>query len=198
MSENPFGPPQPQFDPARAHGYGYQPQQPPAPRRKRHPVRNTVLALTAGLVVIGVIAGAAGAGKDTTTAATDTPAAKTSAAAAPPGEVAAPEPVEDTTIAEPPPAGPTMLLDQTGSGINNTKPFTAAGPWTLKYSFDCSGFGSGQGNFAVIVAGDDGVPVAIPVNALDASGNDSSQVYQTGSLHLEINSECTWHVMVVG
>src|SRR5260370_17584515 len=45
------------------------------------------------------------------------------------------------------PVPPTVLLDMSGTGIQNSAPFTVnSGTVTVKYSYDCSGFG-GSGNF---------------------------------------------------
>lgn len=95
-------------------------------------------------------------------------------------------------------AKPKVLLDQTGQGAPTTpKQFNAPQQWSLNYKFDCSVFGT-TGNFIVTVTGVDGLPVAVPVNAVAASGNPSTQVYNSGTLHLEINSECSWHVTILG
>lgn len=58
-------------------------------------------------------------------------------------------------------------------------------------------FGS-AGNFAVYVADSSGSPVGVAANELAAKGNSSSPQYSTGTLHLEINSECSWSVTVTG
>ena len=89
------------------------------------------------------------------------------------------------------------LMSARGSGIKNTREFAVTDtPWTLDYSYDCSAFGF-RGNFIVsIYEGQD--LVDLPVNALGKRGRDSSEVYDAGDLHLEINSECDWSVTATG
>lgn len=101
-----------------------------------------------------------------------------------------------STASTAPPA-PKTLLDLSGSGAKTSAPFQAPGHWTLNYSYDCSSFGY-QGNFQVTVMDNNGVPVAFPVNELGTSGQSQSDVYNSGQLHIEVNSECDWHVTAVG
>ena len=99
-------------------------------------------------------------------------------------------------------AGPTPtpfhappLLSLSGNGIKSSAEFTTTAPWTLTYSFDCAAFGT-AGNFQVILyRGAD--LVNIEVNELATSGQSSTAVYDTGTLHLEMNSECQWTVTVM-
>jgi hypothetical protein len=91
----------------------------------------------------------------------------------------------------------TTLLQASGNGIKNTGPFTVSGPWTLAYTYDCSGFGS-KGNFIVEVADSNGGMVGFAANELGAKGSASTAQYSTGNLHLEVNSECAWTVTVTG
>jgi hypothetical protein len=99
--------------------------------------------------------------------------------------------------ANPPPKAAAILLQESGNGIKNTGSFTVTGPWQLIYTFDCASFGS-SGNFIVEVADSSGRMVDIAVNELAAKGSSSSPQYTTGTLHLEINSECAWAVKVSG
>ncbi|MBO0727704.1 MAG: hypothetical protein J2P57_00510 [Acidimicrobiaceae bacterium] len=101
-----------------------------------------------------------------------------------------------STASTAPPA-PKTLLDLSGSGAKASAPFQAPSHWTLSYSYDCSSFGY-QGNFQVTVMDNSGVPVAFPVNELGTSGQSQSDVYNSGQLHIEVNSECDWHVTAVG
>jgi hypothetical protein len=50
----------------------------------------------------------------------------------------------------------TVLLDMPGSGIKRSAKFTAAGAWMIGYSYDCTSFLGGRGNFVVYVYNDDG------------------------------------------
>ena len=101
------------------------------------------------------------------------------------------------------PTPPVVLLSMSGSGIQNSAPFTVnSGTLTVKYSYDCSGFG-GSGNFiADIETGDqaslssDNQTIA---NALGAGGTATTTVYPQNvgaQYHLAVNSECNWSVTI--
>ncbi len=96
-------------------------------------------------------------------------------------------------------AAPQTLLDVSGSGTKTTQSFTAAGDWTLGYSYNCSNFGD-QGNFQVYVYNSDGSMSFdnAGVNELGKSGSDTEYYHKGGSYYLEMNSECNWHVVVKG
>jgi hypothetical protein len=97
-------------------------------------------------------------------------------------------------IAPTPTPAPVRLLDLKGRGIKNSKTFTTTAQWTLHYTFDCKSFGY-KGNFQVyLFRGTD--LVAILVNDLARKGGSSTPAYETGTFHLEMNSECSWHVKV--
>jgi hypothetical protein len=91
------------------------------------------------------------------------------------------------------PQGPSALLDVGGSGTKSTATFTAPQIWDLQYRYDCSNFGA-PGNFAVTVLPQGGGAPDVAVNELGSSGQDVTQVRLGGRVHLEILSECTWHV----
>ncbi|WP_203923644.1 hypothetical protein [Rugosimonospora africana] len=102
-----------------------------------------------------------------------------------------------TTKAAAPPA-PRTLLQLSGSGIKKSNTFTTGDEWTLSYSFNCSSFG-GQGNFAVTEYDSTGMPTDVLVNELAKSGKDTVPQHADGGGHyLEINSECTWSLIVTG
>jgi hypothetical protein len=92
------------------------------------------------------------------------------------------------------PAAPVTLLDLGGNGIKSSQPFTASDSWTLAYTFDCTSFGF-SGNFQVYVYEGESLR-QIAVNELGKQGSSSTTVYATGGLHLQMNSECSWHVRV--
>ena len=157
------------------------PQQPPAPvlppgyeiRKKGHFWRNAGIGC-AGLIVLFIIIGiAAGSGSHSNTPTSSSPA---------------------TTAA---PAAAKVLLDKTGSGINQTPKFTTSGDWEIDWSYDCSNFGS-NGNFVITVYSGDGTLHGIAANQLGAKGSDVSNQHQGGTYYLEMNSECDWHVIVKG
>lgn len=87
------------------------------------------------------------------------------------------------------------LVDVKGTGTKSTSEFTTTGPSTLHYHYSCAGFGQ-KGNFQVFLEQGSN-PVDIPVNELAMHGTDTTQIYETGTFHLEMNSECSWHVKVV-
>jgi hypothetical protein len=83
-----------------------------------------------------------------------------------------------------------------GNGIKTSTPFEANKDWTIKYSYDCSGFGQ-AGNFTIYLYQGSSL-INVPVNELGASGQSTTQVYDHGSaLHLEVSSECSWNVAAV-
>ncbi len=109
---------------------------------------------------------------------------------------------KSTGSVDPPvqPAAAVTLLNISGYGIKNTAPFTASGDdLTVSYAYDCSAFG-GSGNFIVDLNDSSGL-VDDVANELAAKGQSSSTAYFNGSggpFHLEIDSECSWNVIVVG
>lgn len=103
-----------------------------------------------------------------------------------------PNPDVKTTPAKP--VGPRTLLTVKGSGIKSTKKFTTDDEWQLKYTFDCSNFGS-EGNFQIydFVDGD---MSDVLTNELAKKGTDTIPVYSPGEHYLKINSQCKWTVTV--
>jgi hypothetical protein len=99
-----------------------------------------------------------------------------------------------------PPAAAVTLLNTSGSGLKNTAPFAATGDHlAISYAYDCSGFGQ-SGNFIVNLNNASGL-VAGVANELGAKGQSSSAAYfngASGPYHLEIDSECSWNVIVFG
>lgn len=92
------------------------------------------------------------------------------------------------------------LLDLSGNGIKNTQEFLASGTSiTVAYTYNCSGVG-GSGNFIVNLEDPSGLVDGI-VNELGSGGTSSSAGYLSGDpgpFHLEIDSECSWHLTVTG
>lgn len=98
----------------------------------------------------------------------------------------------------PAPAATKVLLDLPGSGIKQSQKFTAAGDWDLEWSYDCTSFSGGTGNFQIYVYNSDNSPVDVAANALGAKGSDVSHQHAGGTYYLKMNSECTWRVVVKG
>lgn len=170
---------------------GMPPQQPPRPPKK-HTGCKIFGSIIGGLIILIVIISVATSGGGDGTA--DPPAsAQTSTGTDSGSSSKAPAPKTSShKKAAPPKAKTVTLIKASGSAIKNTDPFEAPDEWTLKYSFDCSNFGT-SGNFQVYVY-DGGDLVDVSVNELKDSGKDSTRVYDGGHLHLQINSECDWTV----
>jgi hypothetical protein len=143
-----------------------------------------------------------------TTATTQQPASATQVQAASKKSASVPAPTESTPAAaatqpaSAPAAAPAAmqtLLDISGSGSKTTESFTAAGPWDLIWSYDCSSFAE-KGNFAVFVYDNNGNMSFdnSGVNQLGASGSDTEYYHTGGTYYLEVNSECNWHMQVKG
>ena len=108
----------------------------------------------------------------------------------------APVPVPTPT---PAPHQPIVLLQLKGNGTKSTQTFTAPSNWTLDYTYDCSSFMGGRGNFQVYIFNADGsMSYANGVNQLGSGGSDTEYYHQGGSLYLEVNSECSWTVTAKG
>jgi hypothetical protein len=76
--------------------------------------------------------------------------------------------------------------------------FTTQGDdWDLQYAYDCSSFGM-QGNFMVAIKGGDGSMTGMMVNKLGRSEADTDHYHTGGTFFLEVNSECSWHIKVMG
>jgi len=186
-------------------------QQPaPQPVKARPRWKTPVIALVA--LVVGIAIGAAASGSKNTPSTTAGSTSTSSSAAAPaPGASASSVPAlaapassapaaaapAKSTAAAPAPAVPatSVVLTASGNGIKTTKQFTVADNWSLKYSFDCSSFGS-QGNFQVFEQGGDG-DGSVLVNELSNKGGDVTYQHSDAGQHsLEVNSECSWTVTV--
>ena len=139
--------------------------------------------------------------------ATITPAAPAATQAAPEQPAQASSQPVKPVVAKPAPAPapapaphvPTILLQVSGSGTKSTQTFSAPTNWTLEYTYDCTSFSGGTGNFQVFIqkaAG--GYSALTPVNQLGASGSDTEYYHSGGQLYLEVNSECSWTVTVKG
>jgi hypothetical protein len=90
------------------------------------------------------------------------------------------------------------VLSLDGSGTKSTKRFPVTSDWDLKWSYNCSGFSDGTGNFVIVPKAGATFSQDNLVNQLGASG-DSTEHYHngTGERYLEVNSECNWTVEVV-
>jgi hypothetical protein len=101
------------------------------------------------------------------------------------------------------PVPPKVLLNFSGSGIENSAPFTVGSQETVNYSFNCSSFGQ-SGNFAADLEygnqaslNSDDQPIA---NQLAPSGQATTTVYPQDpgqQYYVSVDSECSWTVQVV-
>lgn len=174
--------------------------QPRKPMTKGAKVALAVIASVCVLfvIIIGVAAQSGGNGqqqpqkKAAATEATSTPKATPT-----PTPVPTPKPTPKPPT---PPPAPVQLVDAMGNGSGETGPFDTNGHFKVNYSFDCSGMYGGSGNFIVTPVDANGNDLAGPeVNRLAANGNGTADGYTFGSqkqMHLQIVSECTWHVTV--
>ena len=180
--------------------------QAPPPRKSSHRVRNGAIAAVVVLVVLAAIGSAAGQPTSSSPPATAGATAGTAASAAATNAPLAVATV--AAIAQPsipaPAATAKTLLAITGNGIKTSKSFRASGDSVdVTYSFNCAAFGS-QGNFQIMFYGASALGPTMPdilANALAAKGSDTTTEYlngATGPFHVEINSECSWSVRVIG
>jgi hypothetical protein len=144
--------------------------------------------VAAASATVAVLAACGGTGAASHSAASPRGAASPTPAAPSP----APSPAAAAT---PAPAGVT-LLDLNGSGSQSSSPFQAPSTWTLRYSYDCGALGA-PGRFRVDIRTSDAQsdPVVLEIAA---TGTSSVAVHDSGSVRLEIKSQCAWHVTAAG
>lgn len=82
-------------------------------------------------------------------------------------------------------------FEDSGSGIHSTEAFHVNGSWELQWSYDCSSFSDGTGNFIVNVDGD---VSDVLVSQLGSGDSGTEYVHHGGNVYFEINSECNWTV----
>ncbi|MHB8719223.1 MAG: hypothetical protein ACYDAC_10090 [Candidatus Dormibacteria bacterium] len=105
--------------------------------------------------------------------------------------------------------GPTqtyIVLDRQGSGnLDQSPSFTVNGPWTLRYSYDCTQPGSTSGLVIQIINASDDTLIAEDPDIIDAKAAPHKKVsadtiinYKatTGTLYLQVQSGCGWRVQV--
>ena len=105
-----------------------------------------------------------------------------------------------TPAASPVPSpSPQVLLNISGSGTKTTQKFTTSGDdWDLAWTYNCASFG-GNGNFIVDIKKGDGTESDNQgVNQLGAKGADTEHFHAGGTFYLEVTSECSWTVKVIG
>ena len=84
------------------------------------------------------------------------------------------------------------LYSGSGSGITNSKTFSASGQISIDYSYsNCQIPG-----FSIYVEGADSQD--IPVTKDDSSGSGTAISYISGDVHLVMNTACHWRVSVTG
>lgn len=175
----PAAPPGPYRPPQPFYGYQGAPPQlrPPRPRPRKSRKGLAFAVFGAAGALVAVIAAVSASHPSPS----QSPAAPGSAAA----------PAQGTA----PAAAPETVATFSGSGITNTPQFAVSSTWKLDYSFDCSGFGDGTGNFIIL---EDGTYGAMEVDELAASKTGSSYAYDDAGTHyLEVDSECSWTLKII-
>jgi len=179
------------------------------PKRRGRWIVPTAVGVVALLVGIGIgntsktkttTASSAAAATPATVTVTETAQASAPAQAAATVTVTAtaPAPVQATPTAAPAVAKPAVIADIKGNGIKQTGNFNVqADQWTIAYAFDCTAFGQ-SGNFSVSVYTSDGTPSDIAANAIAIKGQDSTVEHGAGTYYLQVDSECSWHIVVTG
>lgn len=142
--------------------------------------------LSVTLIVLGLVSACSGSPAST--------------AGAAPSEAVASEAAVDTT---PLPTG-SVLLEETGTGASTTKEFQASGnSVAVSWTYDCAAASAGEGAFAVYFYGIYGSPALSDelTNGFGSSGSDATAEPlngNTGPFHVEIDTECSWTLKVVG
>lgn len=184
QSQQPYRPAaQPQYQPpdsARLYPPPSAPQPPRASGKSRKGCAFLGCGGLAALVILAVVLASQSSPSSPTSA---PPAASQPAAPAQPAASSAAPTVAKT------------VATFSGSGIQNTAPFTVTSTWRLDYSFDCSNFGQ-SGNF--IVMEDGTLTGAMSVDELALTKTGSSYAYDdAGKHHIEVDSECSWTLKVI-
>jgi hypothetical protein len=163
--------------------YPYQPPQPKRSWARRHPVATTLLSLAGAIFLLGGIGAAVGGNQS----GSPSPTAAAASGGSGPRQTA---PVSQARAHS---TMPHLVTTFSGSGEENTPKFTVSDTWQLRWSYDCSSFGS-QGNFAV---SEDGAFGSVDVNELGMGGRGSTYGYGDGGSHyLDVSSECGWNVKI--
>jgi hypothetical protein len=85
-----------------------------------------------------------------------------------------------------------------GTGTQTTKEFTAAGPWSIAWSFDC-GTDSGGSFFLDVFNASDHTP-DFKNRGVDVEGEQhdsaTSHFANPGTFYLQITSTCAWSIRV--
>lgn len=178
--EEPFDMPSSSY-PGQPYSSPYSATPPPPPRRNKRSFLGWGCVSIFGLALVTSISAAIGSQHPNTSASGTTTAPASDAAA--PASSAASQP-------------PVVKLDLSGNGTQNSASFTTGPNWSIAYTFDCSNFSDGTGNFQIFVYTDGGLPDA-PVNELSRGGNSTTYEHDNpGSHYLTMNSECPWTVKV--
>jgi hypothetical protein len=141
----------------------------------------------------------------TAPATTAAPATTTPPTTAPPTTPSTSPPTTTPPTTTPPTTAPPVtppLSSGNGTGDGNLGSFTASGPWTLQYSYDCSNLGQGQASdFAINILDPDGKPDATNTGVKttgSGGGPNTNREPQGGTFSLQIVTKCMWTVMAVG
>jgi hypothetical protein len=91
-----------------------------------------------------------------------------------------------------------VLLQTSGSGTQTTKEFTATGPWSIAWSFDCGTDGAGSFFLDVFNASDHTPDFKNRGVDVEGEQHDSatSHFAHPGTFYFEITSTCAWSIRV--
>jgi hypothetical protein len=169
-----------------------------------HRVRGRRPAWPAAVALAAVATGALAA-----TLALQEGSPRTPGPAGPSGQAAAPSPASPPPVPTPPsggapttvpagtspasspPAGTGVLAEQFGQGDGQVGPFGAPGPWTLSWTYDCSGSG-GHGSFSVLVSSGSAAYPPVRSSGVHATGQASYPAGQ--AFRLSVQTTCAWTV----
>jgi len=149
-----------------------------------------------GLMVIGGIIAAVAPKSSTTSSSSDTASVVTTVAKS----TTTKAPASSTATV----AAAATIYEKSGTGTSSSPNFTVPKEWQIQYTYDCSGFLGGKGNFIVTVNGvgksGSNMDILAPqINQLGAGGTDTVYAHNdAGVKNLEVNSECNWAIKVIG
>lgn len=169
---------------------GYPSQYPSPPPRKRHRVLKGLglAVLVGGSIGIGAAIGSAGSGH-------------TTLVPVPGPTIVQHDPGVTKTVAPPPPAAGTTVLDDSGSGTAVTRPFTVggSGDYIVSWTYSGNSDSSGPSNFIVSEDGGNDINASSSLpNDIAASGTGSTMTTGDAGTHtFNVQSEGNWTIKVV-
>jgi len=95
------------------------------------------------------------------------------------------------------PLGAPVTFTSTQFGVSGNPPaFSAGGPWTMAWTYDCTAWGS-EGNFAVEINQPPGdLTIDDGPNELGTGSSGTDSYTDTGTFTLDVLSECAWSISI--